>query len=160
MWEIVFILERYNKVINSFYSVGWIPVQSSCLKWLHEWFIRSQLQVYKYVYFKTRTRTGWCIVHTSFTGTGIKLSKGIFLSSNCSSVGFHKHLDNFLTFFWKESINYQQSFVWKRSIWTLAKVEAQILQRQLKFSCLQRIPKSILIRGFHFFKFQNKWFQK
>lgn len=94
-------LERYNKVINSFYSVGSIPMQSSCLKCLHEWFIRSQLQVYKYVYFQIRTRTVWFIVHTSFSGIDIKLSKGIFLSSNCSFVGFHKHLDNFSNFLLK-----------------------------------------------------------
>lgn len=59
-------LERYNKVINSFYSVGSIPMQSSCLKWLHEWFIRSQLQVYKFVYFKTRQeQAGSLFMHLS-----------------------------------------------------------------------------------------------
>lgn len=140
--DIVYVGDEYE-VINSFYSLDSTSVQRPCLKWLHEWFIRCQEQVYKYVYFKTRTRRGWLMVRTSFWGTSFhtKLSEWARLPSNYSFVGFHTHLGIFSTFHLKIIHKLSTEDYVKEKNWTLAKVETQSLEGQLKFSCLQRIPE-------------------
>lgn len=133
--------EEY-KVINGFYSLDSTPMQSSCLKWLHEWFIRCQVQVYKYADFKTRTRRDWLMVRTSFWGRSfhIKLSEWAHLLSNYGFVGFHTHLGIFSAFHLKIIHKLStENYVKKKHLNT--KVETQSLKGQLKFSCLQRIPE-------------------
>lgn len=143
-------LERYNKVSNSFYSVGPIAMQNACLKWLCDWFITSQLQVYKHVYFKTRTRIGWFTTHMSFWGTGTKLSKGTLLPSRGSSAGFHKHLDNLSNILLKRIYQLSTEIYVKEK--HVAEGETPTSGGQWKFSSLQEYLTYILIWWFHFLK--------
>ena len=57
---------KVHKVMHSFDSVGSIPVQSLCLKLLHEQFIRSQLQSYNmYILNQEQGQSGSLFLHLS-----------------------------------------------------------------------------------------------